>query len=189
MPSAAARLSCAIVRRMCAPRCFRWWRALGQAASRRDFIKATLTLPLLGVGCATASPADRAAANAVLDDVLSIDVHTHPALFQTYSRATIAEHARAVESGKLGGAFLAAVGDGAALSIRPNGTPYAARQPAPGVLFASAWRQLDVLDAHARVLAMRPMLRGRSEERRVGKERRSRGSPDQIQAKRQESVM
>ena len=145
---------------MCAPRCFRWWRALGQAASRRDFIKATLTLPLLGVGCATASPADRAAANAVLDDVLSIDVHTHPALFQTYSRATIAEHARAVESGKLGGAFLAAVGDGAALSIRPNGTPYAARQPAPGVLFASAWRQLDVLDAHARVLAMRPMLRG-----------------------------
>src|SRR5213593_1633909 len=160
MPSAAARLSRAIVRRMCAPRCFRWWRALGQAASRRDFIKATLTLPLLGVGCATASPADRAAANAVLDDVLSIDVHTHPALFQTYSRATIAKHARAVESGKLGGAFLAAVGDGAALSIRPNGTPYAARQPAPGVLFASAWRQLDVLDAHARVLAMRPMLRG-----------------------------
>ena len=66
------------------------------------------------------------------DDVVSIDVHTHPALFQTYSRTTIDEHARAIESGKLGGAFLAAVGDGAALSTR-NGTPYAARQPAPGV--------------------------------------------------------
>ena len=70
------------------------------------------------------------------------------------------EHARAVQSGKLGGAFLAAVGDGAALSIRPNGVPYAAREPARGVLFASSWRQLDVLDGHARVLGMRPMLRG-----------------------------
>src|SRR5262249_18465856 len=87
------------------------------------------------------------------------DVHTHPALSQTFSRTTIDEHARAVESGKLGGAFLAVVGDGAALAIRSNGTPYAARQPEPGGLFASAWRQLDVLDGHARTLGMRPILR------------------------------
>jgi membrane dipeptidase len=145
---------------MCAPSCVHWWRALGQAASRRDFVKGALALPLVVAGCATASPAHQAAGRAVLDDVLSIDVHTHPALFSTYSRTTIDEHARAVQSGKLGGAFLAAVGDGPALAIRPNGTPYAAREPAPGVFFASTWRQLDVLDRHASVLGMRPMLRG-----------------------------
>src|SRR5262250_953736 len=93
-------------------------------------------------------------------DFVSIDVHSHPALFETYSHTTIAEHARGVESGKLGGAFLAAVGDGAALGIRNNGMPFAARQPAPGVLLESAWRQLGVLDGHARTLGMRPILRG-----------------------------
>jgi len=96
----------------------------------------------------------------LLDDVLSVDVHTHPALFSTYSNTTIDEHARAVASGKLGGAFLAAVGDGAALGTRPGGAPYAAREPAPGVMFSSAWRQLDVLERHATVLGMRRMLRG-----------------------------
>jgi membrane dipeptidase len=144
---------------MCAPCCVRWWRALGRAATRRDFVKGALTLPLVAAGCATTSTDSQASGRALLDDVVSIDVHTHPALFQTYSRTTIDEHARAIESGKLGGAFLAAVGDGAALSTR-NGTPYAARQPEPGVLFASAWRQLDVLDAHARTLGMRRILRG-----------------------------
>ena len=59
----------------------------------------------------------------------------------------------------MGGAFLAAVGDGPALSTRPNGTPYIARQPAPGVLLTAAWRQLEVLDRHARALGMRPVLR------------------------------
>jgi membrane dipeptidase len=145
---------------MCAPTCLDWWRALGYAASRRDFVKGALALPLVVTGCATASPRNQAEARALLDEVLSVDVHTHPALFQTYSRTTIGEHARAVEAGKVGGAFLAAVGDGAALSIRTNGTPYAAREPARGVLFATGWRQLDVLDGHARALGMRPMLRG-----------------------------
>jgi membrane dipeptidase len=129
-------------------------------ASRRDFVKGALALPVLAAGCATTAAASQASGRALLDGVVSIDVHTHPALFQTYSRTTIDEHARAVESGKLGGAFLAAVGDGAALAIRSNGTPYAARQLEPGVLLASAWRQLDVLDGHARTLGMRPVRRG-----------------------------
>jgi len=145
---------------MCAPSCVHWWRALGQAASRRDFVRGALALPFIAGGCATTSPSSQAAGRALLDEVVSVDVHTHPALFQTYSRTTIDEHARAVEAGKLGGAFLAAVGDGAALSIRPDGSPYAAREPGAGVLFASAWRQLDVLDRHAGVLGMRRMLRG-----------------------------
>jgi membrane dipeptidase len=144
---------------MCAPGCLQWWRALDRAASRRDFVKAALTMPVLAAGCVTTSAASQTSGRALLDDVVSIDVHSHPALFQTYSRTTIDEHARAVESGKLGGAFLAAVGDGAALSIRSNGMPYAASQPAPGVLLASAWRQLGVLDGHARTLGMRPILR------------------------------
>jgi membrane dipeptidase len=60
----------------------------------------------------------------------------------------------------LGGAFLAAVGDGPTLAIRPNGAPYAAREPTPGELSRSCARQLDVLDNHARTLQMRPVLRG-----------------------------
>src|SRR5437773_227658 len=88
---------------MCAPSCFHWWRALGRAASRRDFVKGALALPLVAAGCATtASAANQAAGRAVLDDVLSVDVHTHPALFQTYSRTTIEEHARAVQADELG---------------------------------------------------------------------------------------
>src|SRR5919204_4810549 len=145
---------------MCAPSCIHWGRALGRAASRREFVKGALALPLVAAGCATASATNQAAGRGILDDVLSVDVHTHPALFQTYARTSIDEHARAVQAGKLGGAFLAAVGDGPALSIRPNGAPYAARDPAPGVMFASSWRQLDVLDGHARTLGMRRMLRG-----------------------------
>jgi len=143
---------------MCAPGCLDWWRALTRAASRREFVKGALALPLVVAGCTTASPANQASGRALLDDVVSIDVHTHPALFKTYSNTTIDEHARAVASGKLGGAFLAAVGDGAALGLRPNGAPYAARQPAPGVLLASAWRQLEVLDRHAGLLGMRRVL-------------------------------
>jgi len=145
---------------MCAPRCVDWWRALGAAASRREFVKTALALPVAMAGCATASPAAQTTGRAILDDVPSIDVHTHPALFSTYLNTTIEEHARAAEAGKLGGAFLAAVGDGAALSTRPNGAPYAAREPAPGVLLASCWRQLDVLDRHAHVLGMRRVGRG-----------------------------
>jgi len=143
---------------MCASCCVHWWRVLDRAATRRDFVKGVVTLPLLA-GCATTSAADQASGRALLDDVMSIDVHTHPALFPTYSRTSIEEYTRAVDSGKLGGAFLAAVGDGAALSTR-NGTPYAARQPAAGVMFSSTWRQLDVLDGHARMLGMRPVHRG-----------------------------
>src|SRR5437764_8536791 len=149
---------------MCAPSCFHWWRALGRAASRRDFVKGALALPLVATGCATtASAANQAAGRAVLDDVLSVDVHTHPALFQTYSRTTIEEHARAVQAGKLGGAFLAAVGDGPALSIRPNGAPYAAREPAPGVMLASSWRQLGARGprADARHASHAPRRRSR----------------------------
>ncbi len=146
---------------MCAPSCFDWWRALGRAASRRDFVKGALALPLVAAGCmTTASATNQAAGRTLLDDVVSIDVHTHPALFQTYSRTTIDEHARAIQAGKLGGAFLAAVGDGPALGTRPSGAPYAAREPAPGVMSASCSRQLDVLDGHARTLGMRRMLRG-----------------------------
>src|SRR5438105_8404501 len=87
---------------MCAPSCFHWWRALGRAAGRRDFVKGALALPLVAAGCATtASAANQAAGRAVLDDVLSVDV-----------------------------------------------------------MLASSWRQLDVLDGHARTLGMRRMLRG-----------------------------
>src|SRR5262249_58099579 len=139
---------------MCARSCVQWWRALDGAASRRDFVKGALTLPLVAAGCATSS-ASQASGRSLLDEVVSIDVHSHPALFETYSHTTIAEHARGVESGKLGGAFLAAVGDGAALRVRSNGMPFAARQPDPGVLLASAWRQLGVLDRHASTLGMR----------------------------------
>ena len=144
---------------MCPPSCFHWWRELGVAASRRDFLKGALAAPLVAAGCATKRGADLTAGRAVLDDVLSVDLHAHPALFQTYSSTTIDEHARAVAAGKVGAVFLAAIGDGPALSIRSDGGPYAARQPDPGALFASVWRQLDVLDDHARVLGMRPALR------------------------------
>src|SRR2546429_1148756 len=113
---------------MCAPSCVHWWRALGQAASRRDFVRGALALPFIAGGCATTSPSSQAAGRALLDEVLSVDVHTHPALFQTYSRTTIDEHARAVEAGKLGGAVLPAPRGGAAPSIPPPRSPSAARR-------------------------------------------------------------
>src|SRR5437899_1446330 len=60
---------------MCAPSCVHWWRALGQAASRRDFVRGALALPFIAGGCATTSPSSQAAGRALLDEVLSVDVH------------------------------------------------------------------------------------------------------------------
>ena len=78
---------------MCALSCVGWWRALDVAASRRDIIKGALALPFVAAGCATApSAASLAAGRGVLDDVLSVDVHAHPALSETYWSTTITEH-------------------------------------------------------------------------------------------------
>ena len=142
---------------MCMASCFRWWRALDAAATRRDVLKGALALPAVVAGCATTRGSD-ATGRAVLADALSVDLHAHPALSTTFSSTTIAEHARDVDAGQVGAVFLAAVGDGPALSLRATGAPYAARQPAPGVLLASAWRQLDILRGHASALGMRPLL-------------------------------
>lgn len=96
----------------------------------------------------------------MLEDTLSVDLHAHPALIPGLASTSIAGHGRAIESGKVGALFLAAVGELPVLALRPSGGVYATRQPQPGELFASTWSQLDLLTGYGRQLGLRPVLRG-----------------------------
>jgi membrane dipeptidase len=145
---------------MCAPGCVNWWWRLDHVASRRELLKGALALPAAIAGCATPSPTSQGTARAVLDAVQSIDVHSLP----RGPRRSCARRSRSTRGPSMPASSVArsspAVGDGPTLAIRPNGAPYAAREPRPGALSRSCRRQLDVLDDHARTLRMRPVLRG-----------------------------
>jgi membrane dipeptidase len=96
----------------------------------------------------------------VPDETLSVDLHAHPALIPGLASTSIAGHARAIELGKVGALFLAAVGDLPVIALRPGGGLHAFREPQPGELFDATWHQLDVLTGYGRQLGLQPVLSG-----------------------------
>ena len=64
------------------------------AIERRRILKGVAALLSLGTaGCApTATPAQRATAAALLDETISIDLHSHPGMVRGLSRATMDGH-------------------------------------------------------------------------------------------------
>jgi membrane dipeptidase len=81
----------------------------------------------------------------LLDATLSFDLHSHPGLFRSTSNDTLAGHRRAAEAGQVKLISLTTTSDSPILAVKPRGGSYAAREPRPGELYASMYRQLDAL--------------------------------------------
>jgi membrane dipeptidase len=151
---------------MCRASCFDWWSRLlaasadpagSRALSRRGFLVGA-TAPFIAAGCATAdSAAQSPAVRAVLDTTISVDLHSHPSLFPTLASATMAGHREKAEAGRVKVLTLTAVSDSPVLGRKPTGGLHATREPRPGELFTSTWRQLDTLAGRSRDAGMSPV--------------------------------
>src|SRR2546421_3480296 len=110
------------------------------ALDRRQALKAiAATLALAGTGCApAASSAHREAAARLLDDTVSIDLHSHPGMVRVLARATMDGHIERLAKGRVRAALFSAVGGGPRLPLGPPGKIYAQREPPPGGLYPSA---------------------------------------------------
>jgi len=149
---------------VCTTTCFAWWSRLladdgrpgsqsPSALSRRAFL-ATAVAPVLAAGCATVAPTPSGTTWALLESALSMDLHAHPALFPSLASNTFEGHCQRAAGGGVKLISLAAVADSPLLSRTPSGGLHATREPSPGELFASTWRQLDVLVARSGAAGM-----------------------------------
>ena len=139
---------------MCSPRCFDYWSRLLALAdarsedarlSRRGFLAASAA-PLLAAACATA-PAPSGPTRDLLDATLSFDLHSHPGLFKSMSNDTLAGHRQSAELGRVKLIALTATSDAPVIAPSRAGALHAIREPKPGELYASMYRQIDALVA------------------------------------------
>jgi membrane dipeptidase len=115
---------------------------------RRHVLKGMVaTLSLAGVGCAPTSAARKTAAPAVLDETISIDLHSHPGMVRSLARATMDGHIARMAAGRVRASLFAAVGDGPLLTVSPRGRIYAVREPQPEELYRATYAQLDLVQA------------------------------------------
>jgi membrane dipeptidase len=152
---------------MCGSSCFDSWSRLLAAAdvqhknggpSRRSFLAAA-ALPLVASACATIPAQPSGPTRELLDTTLSFDLHSHPGLFRSMSNDTLSGHRRAAEAGLVKLIALTATSDAPVLERNARGGLYAARQPRPGELYASMYRQLDTLRGWAAQAGM-PIVLG-----------------------------
>jgi len=115
------------------------------ALDRRQALKGiAATLSLAATGCApAATSAHREAAARLLDDTVSVDLHSHPGMVRVLARATMDGHIERLAKGRVRAALFSAVGDGPLLTLSPQGKIYAQREPQPGELYQSAYAQLQ----------------------------------------------
>jgi membrane dipeptidase len=102
---------------------------------------------LAAAGCAPAvTPAQREAARALAARSLSVDLHSHPGMLRS-SRTSIDGQVDRMARGGLRASLFAAVADAALIGVRPGGGLYATREPRPGELYASTYRQVEAVAA------------------------------------------
>jgi membrane dipeptidase len=107
----------------------------------------TATLSLAAAGCAPAvSPERRGAAQSLIANELSVDLHCHPGLFPR-SHPTLQTHLDRVAQGRLKLLLLAAVADLPLIQVSPQGRISTQREPRPGELHASTYRQVATFQA------------------------------------------
>jgi membrane dipeptidase len=115
---------------------------------RRQVLKGMVaTLSLAGAGCSSTTPAQKAAGTALLDETISIDLHSHPGLVNSLARATMDGHIERMTTGRVRASIFAAVGDGPVLAMTPQGRIHAQREPQPGELYRATYRQLEQVQA------------------------------------------
>src|SRR6266700_1096764 len=142
---------------MCRASCFDSWTrllALARAGedeppsgrlSRRGFLAAAAT-PVLAAACAArALPPPPGPTRDLLETTLSFDLHSHPGLFPSTASDTLAGHRRSAEAGLVKVISLTATSDAPVIARSASGGLRATRQPRPGELYASMWRQMDLL--------------------------------------------
>jgi membrane dipeptidase len=140
--------------RVCSPACFDWWSRLLALAerqahddagvSRRGFLAASAATVLAAAAPAAAAPSPESARE-LLDAAFSFDLHSHPGLFKGTSNDTLAGHRQSAEAGRVKLIALTATSDAPVISRDRRGALRAVRQPNPGELYASMYRQLDTL--------------------------------------------
>jgi membrane dipeptidase len=137
---------------VCSPRCFDYWSRLLALAdarpddarlSRRGFLAASV-VPLVAAACA-AAPAQSGPTRDLLDATLSFDLHSHPGLFKSTSNDTLAGHRQEAESGRVKLIALTATSDAPVIARDRAGALHPIREPKPGELYASMYRQIDAL--------------------------------------------
>jgi membrane dipeptidase len=137
---------------VCSPGCFDYWSRLLALAdarpddtrlSRRGFLAASAA-PFVGAACASAPTPSRQTRD-LLDATISFDLHSHPGLFKSLSNDTLAGHRQEAESGRVKLIALTATSDAPVIARDRNGALRPVREPNPGELYASMYRQIDAL--------------------------------------------
>ena len=93
------------------------------------------------------TPDPKSAAMALLDETISIDLHSHPGMVRTLARATMDGQIERLATGRVCGSLFSAVGDGPALSISPQGRVSAVREPQPGEFYRATYIQIEQVRA------------------------------------------
>jgi membrane dipeptidase len=157
----------------------RWLSQPTAAMNRRQALKGVAaTLSLAAAGCApAATPAQKTAGVALVDETISIDLHSHPGMVRGLARATMDGHIARLATGRVRASLFAAVADGPLLTISPQGRIYSQREPQPEELYRFTYAQLD--QVRTRITAGTLML----VEQTVDLERaRSQGRPAAVLA-------
>ena len=111
--------------------------------SRRGFLAASAVPFLAAAGAASAAPAN--VTRELLDTTLSFDLHSHPGLFKSTSNDTLAGHRQNAEAGRVKLIALTATSDAPVIAPDRTGDLRPTREPKPGELYASMYRQIDAL--------------------------------------------
>jgi len=150
---------------VCAPSCFDRRsellalsdaRADGSALTRRRFLAGSV-VSVLAAAC-SATPPTPGRSRDLLDATLSFDLHSHPGLFRSTSNDTLAGHRQNAEAGHVKLISLTATSDAPVIRRDQAGRLHAVREPAPGELYRSMYRQLDTLAAWSAAAGMPVVL-------------------------------
>lgn len=118
--------------------------------SRRHWLKlavlgAESALIASGSGCAATAPEPGSAADALLREAISVDLHSHAGGLAFAPKASD-EVARQIHAGRLTAICLAHVPDGPVIGRRPDGVLGILRKPKPGELYQGHLERLDWAD-------------------------------------------
>ena len=144
-----------------------WFAESSAVVERRRVLKgmaAAISLPAAGCAtkvpsattAATTAPEPNIAADTLLDETISIDLHSHPGMVRALARTTMDGHIERLAAGRVRASLFSAVGDGPVLSINPQGRISAVRQPVPDELFRATYVQLELV--RTRIAAGKLML-------------------------------
>ena len=110
--------------------------------TRRQALQAAAT-GLAAAGCGGPTAAQKTHAQSLLAGNVSVDLHSHPGLHPKISPTSLGTHVDRMATGRLKVALFTAVGDGPVIRSEPTGRISQVREPNPGELYTSTYRQIS----------------------------------------------